>query len=231
MLTVVKTGKHSDPLPTKSFTSPLPARLRDLAAADRDAEKARLKARKLRQGSSATDTAMTNGVAVSTPGTSPASGTVMPELQGAVKMSKKEREKAKKADLNEEVMHKNANQAATNAAFGKSVSRYSWMTGGGSAAGSGASTPRGGAPAPNGALGGAAGAGATKGGTGAGQGTGVAGKEKRWGEWREDGEKGAGVQIRDWIEALEKDGKERKALVMALTKLNSRETNGAERYA
>ncbi|KAL9087375.1 MAG: hypothetical protein Q9165_006672 [Trypethelium subeluteriae] len=242
--------KLSDRLPTKSFTSPLPAHLRSLAASDRDAEKARLKARKLRHGTDASSTstsaAPTNGAAASsqasgTSGTAtPAPGTVLPELQGAVKMSKKEREKAKKADLNEEVMHKNANQAATSA-FGKTFSRFSWLTGGGgggaggSPAGSGASTPRGGAPAANGVGGGGAGAvGATglgKNGAAGGAGSGVLGKEKKWGEWREDGERGAGVQIRDWIEALEKDGKERKALVLALAKLNSRELNGAERIS
>ena len=224
-------GKRSDPLPSKAFKSPLPAHLRALAAADREAEKARLKARKTRQGQTAADPSAPNGATAQTPGASPAPGTVAPELQGAIKMTKKEREKLKKADLNEEVMHKNANQAATNA-FGKTFSRYSWMTGGGgSAAGSGTSTPRGGAPATNGPLGGGGGAGAVKGGAAGGVNTGVVGKEKRWGEWREDGEKGAGIQVRDWIEALEKDGKERKALILALAKLNSRETNGAERYA
>lgn len=42
---------------------------------------------------------------------------------------------------------------------------------------------------------------------------------KRIGEWREDGEKGLGVQIRDWVGALEGDGRERKAVVRAYMKM------------
>ena len=38
---------------------------------------------------------------------------------------------------------------------------------------------------------------------------------RRLGTWREDKEKGRGVQIRDWVAVLEVDGRERKALQRA----------------
>lgn len=43
---------------------------------------------------------------------------------------------------------------------------------------------------------------------------------RRLGTWREDREKGAGVQLRDWITVLENDGHEKKALQHAYTKLD-----------
>jgi len=46
---------------------------------------------------------------------------------------------------------------------------------------------------------------------------------KRMGEWREDGEKGRGVQIRDFIGVLERDGLERRTLMRCLGRLRSDE--------
>lgn len=44
---------------------------------------------------------------------------------------------------------------------------------------------------------------------------------RRLGTWREDREKGAGVQLRDWITVLEQDGHEKKALQLAYMKLDN----------
>ncbi|KAI0997804.1 hypothetical protein K3495_g10386 [Podosphaera aphanis] len=44
---------------------------------------------------------------------------------------------------------------------------------------------------------------------------------RRLGTWREDREKGAGVQLRDWITVLEQDGHEKKALQLAYMNLDN----------
>jgi hypothetical protein len=44
----------------------------------------------------------------------------------------------------------------------------------------------------------------------------------RFGDWREDKENGAGVQLRDIVAVLEPEPKEKKALARALNKLNSK---------
>ncbi len=46
---------------------------------------------------------------------------------------------------------------------------------------------------------------------------------KRFGEWREDRERGAGIQLRDLVSVLESDGKERKVLSRLYTKLSSKD--------
>ncbi len=43
----------------------------------------------------------------------------------------------------------------------------------------------------------------------------------RIGTWREDGEKGKSIQLRDWVMVLEKDAKDVKALEVAYDKLDS----------
>lgn len=40
-----------------------------------------------------------------------------------------------------------------------------------------------------------------------------------WGDWREDGVEGRGIQIRDWVHVLERDGREKVALQRALNRL------------
>ncbi|KAI9711339.1 MAG: hypothetical protein M1820_002326 [Bogoriella megaspora] len=223
--------KFSDTFPSKSFASELPDKLRAVSTAEREAEKVRLKNRKARQGAAAADGSTPGSSAPNGIGNtgSPAEDALMPELKGAFKLTKKEKERQKRESHNEEVAHASANKVAQTAAFGKSMSKYSWMQSG-SGAGSGASTPRGGlgvgtsrGVAPATLAGKASEAGKVD--------DGVRGREKRWGEWREDGEKGAGIQIRDWVGALEKDGKERRSLSLALARMNSRNGEGSEKRA
>jgi hypothetical protein len=122
------------------------------------------------------------------------------KVQQAPKMTKKEREKAARGAQTEEAQHRNANATASMAlGFGK---RFSWMSagskggggpagrGGGSGPGSGASTPGGPASNPTNTAAKAA-----------------FGRERKWGELREDSKAGKKVQLRDWAKALELDGR------------------------
>src|SRR5690606_28583817 len=98
---------------------------------------------------------------------------------------------------------------------GKKKKTYSWMTGGGSPA---MNTPVGGRP-PGGGGGPGEESGSPMEGVQATGGSVFNAWGKRWGEWKEDGDKGAGVQLRDWIAALEADGRESKAVVRGYLKL------------
>jgi hypothetical protein len=98
--------------------------------------------------------------------------------------------------------------------FGKKKKQgYSWMTGG---AASGTSTPS--RPSPAGATPAAISGGRFGPGTAPVQSLGR-GSGMRMGEWREDGDKGAGIQIRDFLGALEEDGKGVTVLPRLLAKL------------
>lgn len=94
--------------------------------------------------------------------------------------------------------------------FGKK--KYNWMTGGGR---SGASTPaRSGTPGPGGNTAAAP----------AVQPEAMpltTDSRNRLGNWREDKEKGKGVQLRDWIAALEADGLEHGTLQGAYDRLDT----------
>lgn len=123
-------------------------------------------------------------------------------------MTKKERERIAKAGQTEEVLHRAANTTANMAIGG--MKKYSWLSGG---SGSGASTPR-----LNTNLGPAGGSG----GAGGQQDRNLAARDRKWGEWREDGPKGKGIQLRDFIAAMElDDGNEKKTLARALVRLKA----------
>lgn len=187
--------------------------LRALAKKDYEAEKERIDKKNAKA---------TVPAAESTPGTPAEGGPSTPGSttgEGPKKISAKEKSKAPKID--ETQSQKNANQTAAWMAggalggrFGKKKKTYSWMTGGGIPA---VSTPIGGRPSLPGTPGPDAG-GPMEGVTPTGQGP-LNAWGKRWGEWKEDGEKGQGLQLRDWIGALEADGRETKAVARAYFKL------------
>ena len=137
------------------------------------------------------------------------------------KLTKKEQAKQQNARLDVAHQQQSANNTALmmlgggGSRFGKKKSSgYSWMTGGaggmGGGGGSGHNTP--------GRLNtGAGGAGnAADGGSPGGA---VSAQGKRIGDWREDKERGAGVQLRDWVSVLEADGKEQRSLAHSLLSL------------
>lgn len=202
----------------------------DLAKKDRDAERERVRKRQERAkrvNSTANGDSVNGAVtgaasgpatpsAAATPGSADASGQAAPEKP----MTKKERERQAKMGQTEEVLHKNSNTtAALQLGMGKKK-KYSWLTGGApqtpinpykqTSKSTSANT------AANGTSGG-------KGSSSSGGGTDKAlqARERKWGSWREDGIEGRGIQIRDWVVVLERDGKEKKALQKSLLKLDS----------
>jgi hypothetical protein len=182
--------------------------LRAIATKERDFEEARLRKRQARAAGG--DAASRQGSIV--PGTP---GSVAPESSEKAP-TKKEQTKKAQAKVNEAANHAAANQT-TNQFLGGGGSlwgkkkKYSWMNGGaGGGGGGGASTPsrvmaQGGGhsiaapPVP---------AKLTSDGV------------RRVGAWREDHDKGKGIQLRDWIAVLEDDGREKRALQLAYMNLD-----------
>ena len=185
------------------------AALRRTAIQERDYEEARLKKRQERMTG---DGISRQGSIV--PGTP---GSVAPDPMEKAP-TKKEQKKKLESKANEAASHAAANVTTAQflggggGRFGKK--KYSWMTGGSGGPGSGASTPGRNGQGP-----------ATPGGPSL-----PAAPEKltgeparRLGTWREDKEKGLGIQIRDWIVVLEQDGHEKKALQKAYLFLDQSE--------
>lgn len=138
-------------------------------------------------------------------------------------MSKKERERQAKMGQTEEVLHKNSNTtAALQLGMGKKKKNYSWLTGGAPAA---PVNPYKQTPKSTSASAATNGTGGGKNSSTGGNGTDKAlqVRERTWGSWREDGVDGRGIQTRDWVVVLERDGKEKKALQKSLLKLESSE--------
>ncbi|QUC23793.1 uncharacterized protein UV8b_08034 [Ustilaginoidea virens] len=200
--------------------------MRDLARQEREWEEARLRRRqKRKEGVEAGSTPSRSGsVAPGTP------GSVAPEPDKP--MSKKEMKKQQTMKAAEANSHANQNMTSSMFAglggkgglFGKKKTgkTYDWMNVG--RGGSGASTPTRTTPGPGGKGPNGGGGG---GGGGGGSGTAAAGSlamttegRNRLGTWREDREKGKGIQLRDWVAVLERDGREPKALQQAYMHLD-----------
>ncbi|KAK5122584.1 hypothetical protein LTR85_003847 [Meristemomyces frigidus] len=228
------------PLPTISFSNAITARLREVALRDKAAEDERIKKREARRKRAA-EAATPTDDALDTPAPE--------EAATAPKISKKEQERQKKeaSKLAEKNLHSTTNQtAALMALSGKNKKRYSWMTGGVAAmptnrfapkvppAGSGTATPTANADGA-GAVGdggavkqevdaaavGSPGGGQAAGGQAMARGLSQqeAVKVPEWGDWREDSLAGRGIQARDWVIVLERDGRERRALQRVLNRL------------
>ncbi|KAG9526077.1 hypothetical protein KCV07_g627, partial [Aureobasidium melanogenum] len=223
---VVKTeASENKPLPTKSFSSAISTHLLELAKQDRDAERERVRKRQERakRVNSTTNVDGVNGNdATSGPATpSAAAAPSSTDASGAAPekpMTKKERERQAKMGQTEEVLHKNSNTtAALQLGMGKKK-KYSWLTGGAPAA---PVNPYKQTPKSTSASAATSGTGGGKNASSSGNGMDKAlqVRERKWGSWREDGVEGRGIQIRDWVVVLERDGKEKKALQKSLLKL------------
>lgn len=218
------------PRPTKTYPNRVASALRAIAQRDLEAERARLAARSKRQKAAA---AALNGDSGSSPATpsSAAPGTpgggIAPD--GPLTLSKKQQDKLKKQqqnDVNE--LNKNSNDVARLALGGSR--KYSWMTGGAAAKPSPnpisrINTSVGGVTSPAAASPGRAAA------SGPGTQLGLKAKDRKYGEWREDGTLGAGIQVRDLVHVLEQDGRSKKSLVKVLSNLSSTERVGDAEHA
>lgn len=170
--------------------------LRDYARAERAAEEERLRKRAKRQ---ADEAAAQNGPrggsnAPATPGSS------APEPDKAPTKKEQKKIAAQKHDASAESVN------STTAKFlGGGKKKYSWMTGG-------ASTPKTPSRASLGGPGTPASAATPK----APENVSLTAEPRnQMGAWRENTEKGKNIQIRDWITALERDGKDQLALYKA----------------
>lgn len=189
--------------------------IRDVTRAERDWEESRLRRRNVRaDGTKDTGTSSRAGSAA--PGTP---GSTAGETAAAKRESKKEQRKNAAAKAAEATNHASQNITSSmfvgkaGGLFGKK--KYDWMN---PKPRSGASTPaRAGTP---GASGGAAGS--TGGGAAAAENMPLTTESRtRLGNWREDREKGRGIQLRDWVAALEADGVDGAVLQKAYDRLDT----------
>lgn len=187
--------------------NPLSQYLRDYAYAERAAEEERLKKR---QKLIDAETTTQNGSRAGS--TAPATpGLVAPEKAPTKKEQKKIA--AQKHDASAE----NVNQTATKF-LGGGKKKYSWMTGGA------ASSPR-----PARATGGGANAPASASTPKAPENAPLTAEPRtKFGSWREYDEKGKNIGIRDWVEVLERDGKETYQYQYALLLMHKADSREAE---
>ncbi|KAI9807040.1 MAG: hypothetical protein M1825_005757 [Sarcosagium campestre] len=217
--------------------------LRTTSTQERSIEEGR-KAKRARRaaGAGSSDGSKPGSAGPSTPGSTGPGSTIIgdraPETADTTsspsvstkKLTKKEAAKQRDARIDEAHQHKSANSTAAmmlggkGGLFGKKkAGGYSWMTGGGKPGGmSGSGTP--GKPGGGGSgAGGKGGSGVGGGAEGAGGAAGAAGLTdlggRRFGEWREDRVRGAGIQMRDWVGAVEADGKGTRSLASSLVRM------------
>ena len=210
------------PRSTFFFQGTLNASLRDLTEKDKKAEAARIQKREARKRAatesaaaapSTTDAAMPDALDPDAP---------LDAAAPTVKMTKKEQAKAQKEKAaNELEAQRTTNQTAAKFALGKKgLNRYAWMTGGAAQV----PTNRFAKPTTPGTNTPGAGAAGGSGSGGATTPVAPAKEEVRvpgWGDFREDGVEGAGIQVRDWIMVLERDGKEKIGLQKVVNSLSS----------
>lgn len=218
-------GAANKPQPTVSFQASINNHLRELAEKDRAAEQERIRKREARrkaaEAAAENDDGTGAGTADSAAGAATPAANDTPQQP---KMTKKEQLKQQKEAKNASESQSSAttNQTAAMMALGKKGKKYSWMTGGQ------ASMPTNRWQKPGGP-------GGSGGGSGSGSGgastpvkkegartptTGSAAEDQdagmvKWGEWKED----KGVQLRDWVLVLERDGREKKALQRAMNSM------------
>lgn len=187
-------GAGGDDNPRKRGLAPLNPHsqyLRDYAYREREAEEIRMRKR---QKLFAEEAAAQNGSrAGSAAPTTP--GAVAPGPEKAPTKKEQKKIAAQKHDASAE----SVNMTATKF-LGGGKKKYSWMSAGG-----GASSPR----TPSRAAGGAQGTPASATTSKAPEKTNLTPEPRnKMGSWREFSEKGKNIQLRDWVEVLERDGRE-----------------------
>lgn len=205
------TSSASKPVPTISFQAKITDTFRQLAEADRLAEQARIRKREARRKAAEAAAANEDGAAAEAEIAAATSST--PAGPEQPKMTKKEQMKQQKEAKNavEAQSSTTTNQTAAMMAMGKKGKKYSWMSGGGAPS----HTNRYIKPSATGGSGSASGGTSTpvkkEGGTPTANGESDDAGMAKWGEFKEE----KGVQLRDWVGVLERDGRERKALQKA----------------
>jgi hypothetical protein len=194
-------------------TNHLAIAMREAGKGDRELEEARLRKRQKRLNpESAVSASRSNSIAPGTP------GSVAPEPESKAPSKKELKRGAAAARLAEASSTASANQTLAQfmGGFGgrKKGKQYAWMTAG--AASSGASTPTRlntqdlpGTPT------------ATPGPKLPEKASLTQDGRYRLGMWREDGEKGKNIQLRDWVTVLEMDGIDIRAIQDAYAKLDA----------
>lgn len=199
--TPVSNGSHS-PATTIAFPNLVAEALHKSAQEERKSEQGRL-AKRARRTAAGLAPAEAGASSTGVPG-APGLGLLgerAPEVDTKKAPNKKEQKRQAEAKATEAQQHAATNKT-TNMALG--LKKKSWMSGGGGGGTSG--LPRAntqGLPRT-----------ATANGTG-----GQLPIGRRYGEFKEDKETGKGIQLRDMIAVLETDGKEKKALARAYTRL------------
>lgn len=200
---------------TANLSNEIVIALRQLKQKEFDREQERLRKKAKRDQPAESSVPSTPGAT----GDPTTPGIPLGEAQPDRKMSAKENRKQQASKLEEAMSHRAANATASMmmGGFGggkKKKKTYSWMnpapTGGGMGMG-GAARPAMGGPQAN--------AGIAQGGP-ADTGVNLNWTGQRMGLWREDGDRGRGIQIRDWVGALEGDGRtSKKSIVKAYLKM------------
>jgi len=228
------TDIKASPMPSKAFSTAISKSLVDAAKRDRDAERERVRKRQERaRRANAGDNPDAVMTAAPDIVASPIAGTAsVPATPGAVDaaasseankpMTKKERERQAKAGQSEEVLHKNANTtAAMQLGMGKKKKKYSWMAGAAAAPVNPYKPSPKTASANHEAVNGNGAGKSPSGNAPAGVDRALQVRERKWGGWRESGIEGRGVQMRDWVVVLDRDGREKKALQKCLLNMDS----------
>lgn len=225
------------PLPTVSFQSQINNHLIHLATLDKTAEEARLARRAARRQTAEANAEAAESAAVAAEAIAPTPAEATPPEP---KVSKKKMAQQAKENKNATEAQSSAttNQTAAMMALGKKSKKYAWMSGGGAsmptnrfakpAPASSSTTPGGGGSGsgtstPNVKKEGGEGSRTptSANGNGNGKAPATAAKEPglHWGDFSELGPGGRGVQLRDWVLVLERDGREKRALERALNRL------------
>lgn len=221
------------PLPTITFPNTTAQALRNLSQADRIAEETRLakRARRTATGILPGSDSRTTSTPTGTPGSTTPNGLLGERAPDVKPTTKKAAKKEAEAKATEAQQHQNTNATVVMALggggarnlFGKKKGGYSWLD---KKPNAGQMT---GFPVPSklntslkadGAISGGVGPDAVG---GVLNGTYLPPGGRRIGEWREDRERGAGIQLRDLVSVLEADGKEKKVLAKLYSKLSSKD--------
>ncbi|KAL8687347.1 MAG: hypothetical protein Q9218_006453 [Villophora microphyllina] len=201
--------------PSVPHLNPVTTTLRNAYLAERKAEEQRLakRARRAAATSASTDTIMENGASpatasgAATPSADPTSGKIAPDIDSKKVLSKKEQKKQAEMRVSEAAAIAHTNQALSMSMGGK---KLSWMTGGRTMGNTNPMLPR---------VNTSANAGANAAASVNSVGSGLVGARRF--DFREDGTKGVGIQLRDLLFVMDSDGerKEKRALARAWGRL------------